>query len=487
MSVRRSLLWSYGGQLLTLAITFTTSVIVARLISPREMGIYALALAISGVLSVFLSFGAQAFLVREKNIDVETIRSAFTVNLILSSLLALFLLGVGLFHLLARHDHDISTVFLIMAVGPIFAAFEFVPAALFMRDMRYSIISSITVVRAVVTSFVTLTSVWLGAGASGLAAGPVVANLVCACTYMAVRPQDLVFRPGLHRFREILVFGVQMLSISGVAQLATRSSDVILGNMLGLVALGLYSRASGLATLIFLNVYGLATGIIFVQLSRDLRETGELRTTFIRALRMITGTMWPILLGIAVLAGPLVLTLYGMKWLPAAIPLALLMISQFIVLGFGMNWELFVLRNETKRQIWIEVSRAVIGTTIFALGCLFGLSAAALGRIGEAIVGYILYRPHIDRLAGTQTGEVDRVYRESLQLTVVAVAPSFLLMGWWHWSAHVPLPWIAITVLIGIVGWFLLLRYKRHPIVDEITMLTARVLGFSASASGNSG
>lgn len=482
MSVRRSLFWSYGGQLTTLIVTFTTSIIVARLISPREMGIYALALAISGVLSVFLSFGTQAFLVREPDLHSRVVRSAFTVNLTLSGLLALCLLATGLFNLLVRNDREIASVFLIMAAGPVFSAFEFVPAALFMRDMRYSIISLVTIVRAVVTAGVTLALVWSGAGAPGLAAGPVTANLVCAIIYMVLRRGDLVFRPGTYRFREILVFGMQMLSVSGVAQLAARGSDVILGNMLGLVALGIYSRASGLATMIFLNVYGLATGVIFVQLSRDLRETGELHATFVRALRMITGAMWPILLGIATLAGPLVLTLYGEKWLTAAVPLALLMTAQFVVLGFGMNWELFVLRKETNRQIQIEVARALIGTAIFAFGCLFGLAAAALGRIGEAVVGYILYRPHIERLAGTEPGEIGRIYRESLQLTAVAIAPAILVMVWWRWSPHAPIPLIAVAVILGILGWFLLLRHKRHPIAHEIELLVVRALRKRPSA-----
>ncbi|MDR6144284.1 O-antigen/teichoic acid export membrane protein [Sphingomonas sp. SORGH_AS870] len=486
MSVRRSLFWSYGSQLITLAITFSTSVIVARLISPREMGIYALALAISGVLSVFLAFGTQAFLVREKTIDLQTLRSAFTVNLALSGLLALCLLCAGLFSMFVRHDNEISAVLLIMVAGPLFSALEFVPAALCMREMRYSTISAVNILRAVITAVVTLTCLWRGAGAPGLAVGPVFANLVCALFYMMARRHDLIFRPGLYRFREILVFGFQMLTISGVAQLAARSSDIILGNMLGLFALGLYSRASGLATLVFINVYGLATGVIFVQLSRDLREKGEFHTTFIRALRMITGAMWPILLGIATLAGPLVLILYGAKWLPAATPLALLMIAQFIVLGFGMNWELFVLRKETSQQMRIEMSRAIIGTAIFSVGCLFGLAAAAVGRIGEAIVGYVLYRPHIDRLAGTEPGEIDRVYSESLQLTAVAIAPSILLMGWWKWSPHVPLILVIFSIILGVIGWLLLLRYKRHPIASEILITVARLCGRSASETGQS-
>ncbi len=470
MSVRRSLVWSYGSQIVNLIVTFTTSVVVARILGPFELGIYAMALAVSGVLTAVLSFGTQAYVVREGELDPRVLRGAFTVNTALSLLLSLALIVAAVAQWRWGRN-DLALVFLIMAMGPVFSAFEFVPVTLFTREMRYSVISAISVLRTLVTASVTLTLVLIGSGAPGLAAGPVAANLICALVYMALRRRDLMFRPGFHQFRTIATFGLQMLSINGIAQLAQRGSDIILGQLLGLMALGLYARASNLSTLIFLNVYGMATGVIFVQLSRDLRDTGEMHHSFVRALRMITGIMWPLLIGIAVLAGPLVLLLYGARWLPAALPLALLMVAQFVVLGFGMNWELFVLRKETSRQTRIEFARATIGTVIFTIGCLFGLGAAAFGRIVEALVGYVLYRPHIDRLAGTKTGEVRIIYFESLQLTLVAVLPAILVMSWWHWSPYVPLAAISAAAVIGGVGWFMLLRRLQHPLAEEAARL----------------
>ena len=474
MSVRRSLVWSYGSQIINLIVTFTTSVVVARMLGPFELGIYAMALAVSGVLTAILSFGTQAYVVREGELDPLVLRSAFTVNITLSLLLSLGLMAAALAQWRWGRN-DLALVFLVMTAGPVFSAFEFVPATLFTREMRYSIISAVSVLRTLVTASVTLVLVLVGSGAPGLAAGPVAANLVCALAYMALRRRDLIFRPGFHQFRAIIIFGLQMLSINGVSQLAQRGSDIVLGQLLGLAALGLYARASNLSTLIFLNVYGMATGVIFVQLSRDLRDTGELQHSFVRALRMITGVMWPLLIGIAVLAGPLVLLLYGTRWLPAALPLALLMVAQFVVLGFGMNWELFVLRKETARQTRIEFARATIGTMIFTIGCLFGLGAAALGRIGEALVGYVLYRPHIDRLAGTKSGEIRSIYIESLQLTLIAVWPVTLVMSWWRWSPYVPLTAILAAAAMGGVGWFVLLRRRRHPLAEEAARLFVRL------------
>ena len=54
---------------------------------------------------------------------------------------------------------------------------------------------------------------------------------------------------------------------------------------------------------------------------------------------MITALMWPALIGLAILSGPVVLLLYGAKWLPAALPLSALLVAQFIGVSFGMNWE----------------------------------------------------------------------------------------------------------------------------------------------------
>lgn len=216
MSVRRSLIWSYASQAVSLVVTFTTSVIVARILAPRDLGVYALGLAVAGVLSVFLTFSIQAYLVREKELDARTIRSAFTVNFILTVTLSLFLAGAGLIQLV-RDERDLATVFIIMAIGPLFSALEFIPAALLMREMRYGIISAIAVLRALVTAGVTLGLVWAGSGAPGLAAGPVVANLVCAITFMTLRRSDLVLRPGFYQFRTILTFGAQMISISGLS------------------------------------------------------------------------------------------------------------------------------------------------------------------------------------------------------------------------------------------------------------------------------
>lgn len=477
MSIRKSLAWSYGSQAITFVVSFSGSVIVARLLTPREVGIYALATATAAVLAIFMTFSIHAYLVREETVDRALLRSVFTVNAALNVALSAVLFGMSVIETYYLGQADVGTVLALTSIAPLIAIFEFIPTALSMREMRYGLISAVNVLRVVLASGVTVVLAMRGYGAVSMAIGPLVAGVVCASTYTVTRWRDTVFTPSFARFGPIIVFGAQMISISGVAQLANRGSDIILGRIIGLSGLGLYSRASSIQALIFSNVYGAATGVIFSQMSRELRENGSLHKIFITSIRNIIGIMWPLVIGLAILSKPVIFILYGPRWIGAAMPLSLLMLSLFVALGFGMNWELFVLRKETARQARFELYRAIIGTSVFTLGCLYGIVWAAAARVLESVIGYILYRPHMDRLAGTRPGELERVYGEALALMAVAVAPSLLLMLWARWSPNTPLWQIGISIVLGGLAWITLLRARHHPLIDEVQQVFARVKG----------
>ncbi|RYD27970.1 MAG: hypothetical protein EOP89_03595, partial [Lysobacteraceae bacterium] len=218
-----------------------------------------------------------------------------------------------------------------------------------------------------------------------------------------------------------------------------------------------------------------ATRVVFVQLSKDYRERGTWQATYLRSFAMITAFMWPLLIGLAILSRPAVLILFGERWLPAALPLAALMVAQFIGVAFGMNWELFVLRGETGRQAKYEVARLLLGVPIFALGCVYGLLTAALAKIADALIGLILYYPHVRRLAEIGPREIPAIYRDSGLLTLVATMPSLVTMIVYDWSPRTPFPIIAAAVALGIALWFGLIFLMGHPLREELLMLRRNI------------
>lgn len=484
MSVRKSLAWSYGGQAFVFLVTFGSSVIVARILGPYEMGVFAIAMATAGVLSVLSSFGVGPYLVRHETLDAATTSTVFTVNAIINLIISAAMLVTVLVGSQFDLNDKVRQVLLVIAIAPLIGIFEFMPSTLLQREMRFRAIALIGMGRVVVTSGTVVAFALAGFGSVSPALAIVAAALYGAVIVNLVGWRYATFRPGLSGWRDITRFGLHMMTIGGVATVAQRFCEIALGRILGLTALGVYVRASSLADQVWYNVYGQATRVIFTKMAEEMRETGTLAKTFLGGISMITALIWPVLAGLAVLSGPVIHALYGERWIGAAVPLSLLMVVHFIGLGFGMNWELCILTKKTGWQARVEVLKATVGSIAFIAGSFAGLAGAAAGRVVEALTGLVIYAPRMREMAGTRPGEIAKVFRESAILTIAAVGPSVAVMLSNRWSPATSWWLIGPAILVGIVLWLAMLRAYRHPLLDEILRALSRIMPRARAQNG---
>ena len=186
MSVRKSLAWSYGAQGLIFVVSFGSSVFVARILGPYEMGIFAVGTATAGALSILSSFGVGAYLVRHETLDVVTKATVFTVNAILNLVLSLAIWVT----VLAGHafglEIQVQHVLALIALTPLIGILEFLPSTLLQRDMNFRVIALISIGRTVITSVVVISMALAGAGALSPAIGMVVSSIFTAVAFNVV-------------------------------------------------------------------------------------------------------------------------------------------------------------------------------------------------------------------------------------------------------------------------------------------------------------
>lgn len=480
MSVRRSLIWTYAAQIICFVISFGSTVIIARLVSPRDFGIFAMAGAATTIINILMQFGLAKYIMRSTETDRAFLRPVFTVNVMMTFLYVGSILVGAVASEKFFGSIEVGQFLLIFALFPIFAMFEFVPAALAAREMRFGLAASMAVLRAVVMASTTIILALRGYGFMSFAWAQVLSWVATsACYNIAIWRPD-VWKPSFVGIREIIRFGGQMIGISGVSQLSARGGDMVLGSFLGLASLGLYNRASSLPTQFYGSIYGAGANVLFSQLSKELRETSSLHASYLRFMRLIMGALCPALFGLAVLANPVIFYLYGQKWQAAAAPLALLSISYGITLAVGMTAEVFILRHRTQQQFMIETIRAVTGFLLFSAGSAISITFAAGAKVAESILAFILYRKPMNELVGGPDGALQQIYIEALLLIVAAVSPAMALMLWFGWSPTTPLIHISIAIFAGIASWALLLVRLRHPIFLECARVFSRLVDRSS-------
>lgn len=475
MSVRRALAWSFLGQTCLFSVQFIGSVIVARLLSPYEIGIFAVAMATVGLISTIQSFGLHNFIVREAEVNEELLATAFTLNTILNVVVAAAIFGGSFIVAMLLHEEAVGRVMAVIAISSLFSIFDFRPRAMLQRNMQFRPLAIIQALRAILTTSIVILLAYQGFSYMSPAWGVLIGGAFSSTAAMIVGRSHVRFAWRLEGWRVLTGFGLRMAAIGGLGVLANRLSEIILARLLGLVALGLYTRAASIISLFWDNVYGVITNVLFSRLAEEYRSRGSLRVAYLRSLSILTAVMWPAFGGLSVLAGPLIFHLYGPKWIEAASPLAVLAIAHLLLISMTMTWEIFVIRDETSRQARFEFIKSGFGFLVFVIGSVFNITAAAGARIVEALFALGLYTPHLTRMTSTTIGEFLVIYLRSALVTLAAIFPSLALMIYHDWAYEVPILQMVIAVVLGIVCWLALLAAMRHDVMDEIRRLLARV------------
>lgn len=471
MSVSRSIAWMGAAQVTGLSLQFGAQIVLARYLSPHEVGIYAVALATVGALSLLQALGLEALIVREDDLTPELSATIFTVNAVFAVVLALLVALIGRAGAAFLGDPGVGRVLYALAVTPIINAFAFLPMAMIEREGRFRDIALANSAVGVATAVTSIGCAIAGFSYMSAAYGQWAGAVALVLASLALARRHARIRISFAAWRRVAAFGLRMTAINGISAITLRLSDIVLPRFLGLAALGLYSRAGGLNGLMWYNAHVFLGRVMLVDFVELHRRGVSLRERYLATIDAVTALLWPVFGGFAVVAGPFIFTVFGERWTPATVPLALLLVSSMVQLAISMTWELFTATGQLSRQARIEFVRALAALALFVAGCSVGIGAAAASRVVEALVAILLYRPHLNRMTDTRTADLVPIYTRNALLTCVAVGPAGVVMQAHGWRPDTPLSLLVPAAAIGAALWAGALALLRHPVTREARRL----------------
>lgn len=477
MSLQKSLGWMALAQFCLIALQFGAQIVLARLLSPHEFGVFAIAMGLSGVLALVQSLGLQALIVREQELHDEVSTTAFTVNALLAGGLSLLILLASQIGGFFFQEDGVRRVLLALSLTPLTGVIAFLPSAHLERHGRFKEIALAGIVAGALGTLTTVVFALRGASFMSFAYGQWAQAAVFGVMICFLGRAFVSYRVGFEAWRRVMEFGLQMLAVAGIGAVAVRLSDIALGRIISLSALGLYNRAAGLNGVVWTNIHLVVGRVMLVDFAALVRRGESLRDRYIRTVDIITVALWPAFLGLAIIARPFIATVYGEAWVMAATPLAILAAASFVQVAITMTWELFACTGNLGTQTRLEIIRAAIAFAMFLGACFISLEAAALTRLIDAIFAYFLYRPHVNRMTDTKTSDFLPLYARNVALAVLAVAPAFGVVAMHGFSTTTPMLLVGASIGVGILLWACALAWTRHPLMQEANRLMRSKLG----------
>jgi len=380
-ATRSGLLWTSGAFLLVKGSTLLTTLVLARLLAPAEFGVVAAILVFLTFVELGSSIGLKATVVFEQEHGItRRVQTAFTLNLLVGAGLTVIalLLAPAIANFFQVPEH--ADLFRLGAANLLIVGLGNIQDSLLLRELafRRRILPEFS--RAVVRGSVSIALALLGFEAAALVWGLLSGSLAWLIMQWALTRFRPDFSLDLQIVRSMVSYGSGAALLEVVAIVANRADAIVVGRVLGERALGLYSIAFRLPEALIDSISWNISSVAFPALSRKRAAEQEgLAAVTLRLVHFQSLYALPMAAGLAVLAPPLVVTLFGPAWREAGGVLAA------VALMSGVHAVVFPLGDAFKA---VGRQRLLAGLVVLQLPLMVGAIVIA-APAGILVVAWI--------------------------------------------------------------------------------------------------
>lgn len=316
--------WTASAQVVVAVTQLVATIPLARLLGPYAFGVFAFSLFAFSACAFLADLGVTNGIIAREDVRDDQLAVLHTLAvLVASGFAAILVVSASLFaHFAQEQDQDeVLQLTRLSAICIVLLGFQSVPRAIVVRAGRFRALAVVEVCAVILSYVVALTIAFLVHDERALLGQLFAHTLFRAIGFSAIARWGLV----LPRFDSLVIrrqlgWAAGLYAYNNASFLARNVDNLLVGRGLGTEALGLYSRAFALLLAPITHISLALTYVAVDNFAQKREDLQALRAAYINATQIMACFAAPFAMGLAVLAEPVVLALYGPAWV-AAVPL----------------------------------------------------------------------------------------------------------------------------------------------------------------------
>lgn len=369
--------WALSSQVATEVFRFGVTLVLVRLLSPRDYGLNALAGTMLGFIQIFSSLGFSQALIQKQDVTSVDYSTAFWSTLFLSLLLCGAVVLLAPAAALFFEEPLVDPLLKVAALGFILSALGTMQLAQLQKALAFKQIMLVELLTAVFAGITSIALALKGFGVWSLIIGGLVGQALALPVLwkMSIWKPRIVFSK--RAFSELFAFGAH-LTVGGIINYLMRNLDnVIIGKVLGSTALGYYSLAYNLMLKPLQYISFNIARVLFPALSSIRGDKEKTRKVYLKAVHFISLITFPMMSGFLFVASPVVEIVYGAKWMPVVPVLQILCLVGAIQSVGTTVGTIYLSQGRADLQLKYTVIFAPIVIGSFIIGVHWGIEGVA--------------------------------------------------------------------------------------------------------------
>lgn len=392
--------WSLLNTMVSRIGTFGIGIVLARVLGPEAFGTFAIALvALLAVLS-FNELGVSLAVVRWPGDPALIASTVNTISVISSALFCAAAFFAAPAFSRAMGDPEATPVVQLLILSVLINGAAATPAALLQREFRERTRMAIDQTNVWVGAVISVVLALLGTGAIALAIGRLAGSVIAGGMFIAASP--LPYRFGIDRARlgGLLRFGLPLAGTSLVVFVVGYADQLTAGTLLGATALAFYVMAFNLSSWpmsFFSQPLRRVAPAAFAKLQHD---PVRLRSSLLAIIGVLASVTVPFIAFLSAAAVPLVRSIYGDAWVPAASALSWLVVAAACRIFYELVYDYLVVLGLSGTVFWVQTSSLLVLAPALVAGASWG-GLAGLAAAQALVSGCVLLPLYLWRLQRT--------------------------------------------------------------------------------------
>lgn len=455
--------WSAVERISTIGIQFVLNIIIARILSPSDYGVIGMLAIFLQISQCLIDSGFSNALIQRKERFENDYGTVFIFNLGIS--VGLYLILFFSAPSIARfYNLDILEIVLrVVGLNLIISSLSNVQRTILTINVDFKTQSYVSISGAIISGITGIVLAYSGFGVWALVAQTLVNSLICTVLLWVFSKTRFRLIFDRQSFRKLGSFGVKLMISGLINTIYDNLYALFIGKKYSAQDLGYYSRADQFAVIPSKTLTEIIGRVSYPMLCQHQDKKDELSTVYTNFIKVSCYIIFPVMIGISVLAKPLIVVVLTEKWLPAAIMMSILALDGLWAPINRINQSLLQSVGRSDLFLKLEIYKKTIAITILLIFISHGLVWICIGRLIYSVIALLINMYYTVDIIG-------KSYFNQIADWIVLLLVS-LLMGGIVYICNLfitnAILQLVVGVLVGVVSYYLMSKVFRLKELDK--------------------
>lgn len=368
-----------------LFISLIVTAILARILSPEEFGIVAIATVIIVFFNMLTEIGIGPAIIQNKELTKEDLSNIFSFTLWFGFILTF------IFIILAKpisgyyNNPMLERISYFLSIAIFFNSSQIVPNALIYKDKEFKFIAIRSFSIQFIAGIIAVISVFLGFGIYALLINPILSSILLFIISYMKKPIKFRFFFKFKSLNKILSFSIYQFFFNLINYFSRNLDKLIIGRYLNMNALGYYEKSYRLMMLPLQTITQVVSPVMHPVFSEFQNDYKKLSDSYLKIVKLLAYVGFPLSVLLFFISKELVLLIFGMQWTKSVLSFQILSLSVGFQVILSTSGSIFQAANSTKTLFLSGLLSTILNVLAIVVGVFWfkSIESVAIGLLAS--------------------------------------------------------------------------------------------------------